>query len=227
MILNLPEHFLEDNKNYKAEVRNKILYIAWALKFEQLMYDLAFLQYGEHECYYCHKVCNNTKMTMDHVYPKNFGGVSVPENLRPVCNECNREKGDLNLREYKTLKGLKEKPRRKYRERQSAKKEKIRYEKGFDLPDEWIEMVDISDIIFPSYYKFAYGKKFMRNISFIRKYGHVSKPVILSANKVLLDGRNVYKSAQKLKLKKIPAIVLENVVANETAEESFSDKESA
>lgn len=92
MILNLPEHFSEDNKNYKAEVRNKILYITWVLKFEQLMYDLAFLMYGEHECYYCHKICNDTKMTIDHVYPKKYGGVSVPENLRPACNECNTEK---------------------------------------------------------------------------------------------------------------------------------------
>ncbi len=227
MILNLPEHFSEENKNYKAEVRNKILYIAWALNFEQLMYDLAFWMYGEHECYYCHKICNDTKMTIDHVYPKKYGGVSVPANLRPVCNECNREKGNLNLREYKTLRGLKEKSRKKYCERQGAKKEKIRYEKGFDLPDEWIEMVNMSDIIFPSYYKFVYSKKFMKNINFIKKYGHIPKPVILSSNKILLDGRNVYKSAQKLKLKKIPAIVLENVVASKASEKCFTDKESA
>lgn len=227
MILNLPEHFSEDNKNYKAEVRNKILYITWVLNFKQLMYDLAFLQYGEHECYYCHKICNDTKMTIDHVYPKKYGGVSVPANLRPVCNECNSEKGNLNLREYKTLRGLKEKSRKRYRERQGAKKEKIRYEKGFDLPDEWIEMVNMSDIIFPSYYKFVYGKKFMKDINFIKKYGHVPEPVILSSNKVLLDGRNVYNSAKKLKLKKVPAIVLENVIASKTSEKCFIDKESA
>lgn len=227
MILNLPEHFSEDNKNYKAEVRNKILYIAWVLKFEQLMYDLAFWMYGEHECYYCNKICNDTKMTIDHVYPKKYGGVSVPENLRPACNECNTEKGNLNLSEYKTLKGLKKNSRKRYRERRGAKKEKILHEKGFDLPEEWIEMVNISDIIFPSYYKFVYGKKFMKDINFIKEYGHVPKPVILSSNKVLLDGRNVYKSAQKLKLKKIPAIVLENVVASKASEKCFTDKESA
>ena len=227
MILNLPEHFSEENKNYKAEVRNKILYIAWTLNFKRLMYDLAFLQYGEHECYYCHKICNDTKMTIDHVYPKKYGDVSVPENLRPVCNECNSEKGNLNLREYKTLRGLKEKSRKRYRERQGAKKEKIRYEKGFDLPDEWIEIVNMSDIIFPSYYKFVYGKKFMKDINFIKKYGHVPKPVILSSNKVLLDGRNVYNSAKKLKLKKVPAIVLENVIASTIPEKCFTDKESA
>ena len=227
MLLNLPEHFSEDNKNYKAEVRNKILYITWVLKFEQLMYDLAFLMYGEHECYYCHKICNDIKMTIDHVYPKKYGGVSVPENLRPACNECNTEKGNLNLREYKTLKGLKKISRKRYRERRRAKKEKILHEKGFDLPEEWIEMVNISDIIFPSYYKFVYGKKFMKNISFIKEYGHIPKPVILSSNKVLLDGRYVYKSAQKLKLKKVPAIVLENVIASKTSEKCFTDKESA
>ena len=95
------------------------------------------------------------------------------------------------------------------------------------MPDEWIEMVNMSDIIFPSYYKFVYGKKFMKDINFIKKYGHVPKPVILSSNKVLLDGRNVYKSAQKLKLKKIPAIVLENVIASKASEKCFTDKESA
>lgn len=88
-------------------------------------------------------------------------------------------------------------------------------------------MVNMSDIIFPSYYKFVYGKKFMKDINFIKKYGHVPKPVILSSNKVLLDGRNVYNSAKKLKLKKVPAIVLENVIASKIPEKCFTDKESA
>ena len=67
----------------------------------------------------------------------------------------------------------------------------------------------------------------MKNINFIKKYGHIPKPVILSSNKVLLDGRNVYKSAQKLKIKKVPAIVLENVIASKIPEKCFTDKESA
>ena len=88
------------------------------------------------------------------------------------------------------------------------------YRKGFELPDEWIKMVSCSDIIFPTYCKFTLGEKYKKNMEFIKKYGHVPKPIVISSNNVILDGRIVKKSAERMGLEQIPAIILENVIAS-------------
>ena len=88
------------------------------------------------------------------------------------------------------------------------------YRKGFDLPDEWIKMVNSSDIVFPTYFKFTLGQKYKEDIEFIKEYGHVPKPIVISSNNVILDGRIVKKSAERMCLEQIPAIVLENVIAS-------------
>ena len=35
------------------------------------------------------------KFDLEHIWPKSFGGDSVPENLLPVCHGCNQQKRDL------------------------------------------------------------------------------------------------------------------------------------
>lgn len=215
MFLAFPEHFTRDTRDYKVQVRDGILYIAKTLNFERLMYDLTFWKYGDDECFYCHRKFVETKMTIDHVYPRKYGGVSVPENLRPACHKCNSQKGSMNPKEFEKFRRIKtRKTQEKYKQKCSKRKEKILYRKGFELPDEWIKMVSCSDIIFPTYCKFTLGEKYKKNMEFIKKYGHVPKPIVISSNNVILDGRIVKKSAERMGLEQIPAIILENVIAS-------------
>ena len=33
--------------------------------------------------------------TLDHMYPRRWGGVSIPDNLVPSCKNCNGDKMDM------------------------------------------------------------------------------------------------------------------------------------
>ena len=50
-------------------------------------------------CQYCG--VKNTRLTIDHVYPKSKGGKSSFENCTTSCKECNNKKGDRLCREVK------------------------------------------------------------------------------------------------------------------------------
>ena len=52
-----------------------------------------------HRCQYCGQ--SRTAMTVDHVIPKNRGGVEVWENLVCACVRCNNKKGDRTPDEAK------------------------------------------------------------------------------------------------------------------------------
>ncbi len=49
-------------------------------------------------CWYCGKA---GKMTRDHVVPKSKGGTSRHNNILPACYDCNQEKKNLSLEEYR------------------------------------------------------------------------------------------------------------------------------
>ena len=56
------------------------------------------------------------------------------------------------------------------------------------------------------------GKKYSRIKSFYKKYHHLPRPIIISSNNILLDGYLILMFAKNKGIKKVPIIVLENVI---------------
>jgi len=57
-------------------------------------FRLAIFARDGFRCVYCGDTSNETKLEIDHVFPKIAGGESKPENLVTSCIACNRSKAD-------------------------------------------------------------------------------------------------------------------------------------
>ena len=56
-------------------------------------------------CYLCGKPLHDGRpLSTDHVIPKSKGGTNHSRNLKTVHQQCNQEKGDMTLREYRRWK---------------------------------------------------------------------------------------------------------------------------
>ncbi len=66
------------------------------------------LRRDNHTCQYCG--INSTRMTIDHIIPKQKGGLDTWENLITACVECNSKKGNQSLHEAGMI--LRSKPKR-------------------------------------------------------------------------------------------------------------------
>jgi hypothetical protein len=58
----------------------------------------AYLHLSGGQCAYCH-VTEET-LTLEHIEPLALGGTNAPDNLLPVCSDCNHAKGSLSLRAF-------------------------------------------------------------------------------------------------------------------------------
>lgn len=53
----------------------------------------------EYKCQYCDKEFSSHLLTMDHVLPRKYGGVTSYENIVSACSPCNQKRGhDVNIR---------------------------------------------------------------------------------------------------------------------------------
>jgi 5-methylcytosine-specific restriction endonuclease McrA len=56
-------------------------------------------------CGYCGAIVPKKKMTVDHITPKCKGGTNDIENLMPCCGDCNRDKADMSLDQFREMRG--------------------------------------------------------------------------------------------------------------------------
>lgn len=168
--------------------------------FEKLMKDLAFEIKGRNKCYYCHEEINENEITIDHLYPRHFGGITVPNNLEPSCPVCNVRKSNMNEKEFIQWK--------KFTDEQNQKRfynEIINRKKtinGIDLPEKWLTQLQISHI-----------KIKTQDSKSKRKNSHEKCiTIVVSANNVLLTGITTFEEAKKSGIKIVTAVVLENVI---------------
>lgn len=212
MIMELPKRFSysKDKYNY-AIARDGKLIIKGSLPFEELMYDLAYSIKGKKSCYYCGR--QSKKMTIDHMFPRDYGGISITNNLIPVCAKCNSQKSNLNFYEYKIFKTLNKTEKETFRKKIYKQNEKIRYKRGFNIPKAWVETIHISRIFVRVFFDQTLykGKKYTKYTNFIKKYGKLPRPIILSRNFVLLDGFTILACAREQGITNIPVVILENV----------------
>lgn len=208
MIMELP------NKAFRIENAKLIggeLIIYNNVRFEDLMYELTYCT-KKCVCEYCRKRLTKKTRTIDHVYPRIYGGISIINNLVPTCANCNSDKNDFTHDEYLHYLKLDTIERKKYRKIIRKQRDKILYEKGFILPKKWVSYVPVILIDYKPASNNLRGKRYYRIAEFYHKYKKLPKPVILDKNMRLLDGYNLILFAKDNNIKEVPVIILENVV---------------
>lgn len=219
MIIELPSRFYSEKEEGNfARVHDGRLEIHGPWDFEKLMIELSYKMKGRTRCFYCRRRVDFNKITIDHLYPRDFGGITITSNLEPACRECNSQKSNMNQYEYGVWRTISSDNERRsyYHSVVSNKRKRIRdpnIRKGFDLPKRWIEYRRLDSIQAVKHIDNKYGNKFRRIMNFVQKNGKLPRPIVISANNMLLDGATTFNVANEMKLREVPVIVLENVVA--------------
>lgn len=215
MIIELPEKFQMASPTFKdgAYVENGILKIRRDVSFRKAMAELTYEMKGRKRCCYCKRKVSMEEMTIDHMYPQDFSGPTITNNLLPSCKKCNNEKGNLNTKQYKTFLKAKEEGRRKeFMSDIEQYHNYIRKWEEFDIPKSWITKKEISKItVLFDLEENCSNKKYKKIELYYKNYGHFQKPIIVDKNGFLLDGFLQLLYAKNNNLKNIPAIQLDNV----------------
>lgn len=205
-------YYAKDRERDYAYVSGDTLYIKGLPSWEGIAYDLSYANSGKKRCKYCGKKTRRRKMTVDHMFPRNYGGVSIPINLLPTCKECNSSKSDLNYYQYKIFRNMSKEDGNRFRRKVFRENEKLRYERGFILPRKWITTMPISEIIAREIPENGQTKKKYKKVSmFLKRYQKLPNPLVISANNFLLEGNTVYWVALEHNIQEVPVIKLENV----------------
>lgn len=214
MNIKLPKTFYySPNGEDYAYVNKGVLYIYGKVGFEALMYNLTYAIHGYQRCKYCGGRLTLEERTLDHIYPRSWGGISIPNNLLPCCKECNQSKADLTPRQFKRWRNIQDEMERK-RYYRRCHKDNVKYvQKGkFILPREWLTQYDISELIKKINFDFLEQFKIEKVKECYNRNHQFSHPIVLSSDGTLLKGtHNVY-LAKQLNIMEVPAIVLDNVV---------------
>lgn len=214
MNIRLPKqfHYKEKRGNGYAYVKKHKLIIIGPVNFESLMYKLTYEIYGDDTCRYCGAKLNRKIRTLDHMYPRAFGGISVPNNLLPACKHCNQEKMDMTFEQYKTYQSLKTPADRKIFYTRCFNKNTTQLQSGhFILNSKWIEMYDISKITSHFTFKNISPERIKEIDTYYKTYHAFPHPLIVSGNDWLFYGKHILYYAKRHKINKVSAIVLHNV----------------
>lgn len=208
MIIELPEKF---NYGNQAKIVDGILKIPSGIGMREFMYRLALANKGK-KCWYCGKKLKKENIIMDHLYPQDLGGPTIPNNLAPTCPECNHQKGNLTEKQYRNLINAPKNKKRELKSKFIARNESRKMKKGYYLPREWITTKKIDSILVTWFMNEAYtGKKYGKIETFYRQYGKLPYPIVVDRNNYLLDGFLVLIFAKNHNISNIPTIVLDNV----------------
>lgn len=221
MIIELPKSFEYQKGDGRVVVHDGIMEItSMPFGFDEIMYQLVYYQLEqlkERRCYCCGKVLKDGELTLDHYYPRNHGGISIPNNLKPCCATCNSTKSDFTLEEFERLRQIKSEYRRKVFRKKVTKRNIIGKEtRGVLIPEDWYQIQERIFCFLPTISTNRLrGSAYRRTLKEYRKYGKICKPVVISKNKVVLDGFSAFIVANDLEEQPpLPVITLENVIVN-------------
>lgn len=218
MIMELPEEFSKVyDSGWYVIIRKGVLEIHGGCNFDELMIEMAYGIKGKRRCYYCHKPVLPHKITIDHVYPRDFGGVSIINNLEPTCSRCNSCKSNFNEYEFKEWRTLSTKEQKdKFCKKIMDSKKRRKYDPnqkvGFDLPKSWVTMQRLDTIRKVTRIDNSNGRKYQRMMAFAKKHGKLPRPLVITKNNILLNGESAYGVSKELRFKVVPVIILENVM---------------
>lgn len=214
MKIQLPKTFEYHDGSTHAVVHSGVLEMT-PIEFEKTMYQLTYQLKGKVRCAYCHKVLDDSKITLDHVFPRDYGGVSIPNNLKPCCKKCNVAKNNLLPWQYRSVQRLPKKEGLKRQELYQYENLQERKRKGILIPQEWYEMRENYSVfaLITSERPFKESRKYQRVLEMYETYGRICKPIVISQNRFVLDGFATLLVAKNLGLKMpLPFITLENVI---------------
>ena len=215
MNISLPKSFsyVADSRN-RAYIRGDTLVIIGNINFDSLMYELTYATYEDDVCFYCGEKVTRKTRSLDHMYPKVWGGVSIPDNLVLSCNKCNSEKNCLTTWQY--LRWSRKRRSKKDKEevyQNMVANNAAKYHNEIILPSEW--MIDYPTAYFEDV-DLPFGKfhnKTQEKLSkFYEEHGHYPKPMIVTSNDFILQGKDILFHARLHDIDLVPVIILENVI---------------
>ena len=208
MIIELPEKF---NYGNQAKIFDGILYVPSGVSWREFMYKLTLACKGK-QCYYCGRKLKKEEITMDHLYPQDLGGPTIPNNLAPCCTECNTKKGCLTEQQFRQITSAPEDKKKEIKSRFWARNDEHKSKKGYFLPKQWIITRKVETVIVPFYLNENYtGKKYSKIGIFYEHYQKIPYPIVIDRKGFLLDGFLVLMFAKNNNIQRVPTIVLENV----------------
>lgn len=204
---------LPQNYSFKdiAKVKDEILYI-YKLGFEDLMYNLTYSIKDSSKCYYCSTPLCRDKATLDHMYPRNLGGPTLPNNLCISCADCNNTKTNMTEQDFWFYLSLSEEKQDEFIRDVTLKNHINKKWYGPIIEKDWICQEPIEKIIV--YFFFGTeipGKSYKKIEKDYKKYRHIIRPIIVDKHFKLLDGFSVLLFAKNNSISFVPTIVLENV----------------
>lgn len=213
-----------------AEVRDDKLYLYKIGDFDDVMYMLTYEIFGKDECYYCHRKlrqhetqCNNnlyfSRISIEHLIPQFFGGPTITNNMRPACTACNSRKSNMFEDEYYMYLRLLRIAKttgdatllERFKEELLVKQEKRKKGEIASLPAEWTEDRDINSIWVQYRIGQKKGDSYKKTLAEAIQYGFLIKPMLITANNVLVDGFNANLVATFLDIPRI-IIPMDNVI---------------
>ena len=215
MIIRLPENFIytTSGKQDYAYVKNGMLYIEGFVNFENLMYNLAYSIYGYGVCYYCGEELTTKNRTLDHIYPRSWGGISLPDNLRPSCKACNQKKSDMTPSQFEKFLVLESQGKENtFYQKCLRKNQKIIQSGTFILPSDWVRMYDATKLTECLSFKYLEKSKMGKLAGYYNRVHQYHHPIVVSSNDWLFKGKHILYHARKIGNPIVPAIILDNVV---------------
>lgn len=209
MIIELPEKLTFGGKT--IPVVNGVARIPISVNWRTFVYKITVDKKGK-QCWYCGKPLKKEEITMDHLYPQDLGGPTIPNNLAPCCSICNSKKGCLTEWQYRQFLNAPENKKKAIKARFAKSREYYKCKSGFFLPKGWITTREIDSIFVKMLINETYLCKQYRKIEgFYKVYGHLPYPIVVDRNNYLLDGFLVLMFAKNNNITKIPTIVIKNI----------------
>lgn len=215
MKIQLPDSFEYHERSAFAQIHNGILEMT-PMDFEKIMYQLTYRIKDTQECPYCHRKLDEKVLTLDHIFPRDYGGISITDNLVPCCKNCNCTKGNLLYDQYMHMRQLNQQSDREEWIRLCQEvNEENRRENGIIIPKQWYSLRKDYAVfsIITSEQPFQSSNKYQRILDLYNSTGKICKPIVVSQNRFILDGFMALLVAKNLGFKgPLPFITLENVI---------------
>lgn len=218
MLVELPRKYERKLNEYSfARIREGVLELKGDFNLEKIMVELAYQMRGRTECHYCHRKVKSNKITIDHMFPADFGGVTITNNLVPACATCNGNKSNMNQYEFRIWETLQTREEKKafYHKAVNRKKRQKKnpyVKKGYDIPGKWIQFIKLDYVTKVSRIWPEGSEKYKKMLTFARRAQKIPRPLVLSSNLILIDGETAYAVAKHLHFEEVPVIILDNVI---------------
>ena len=215
MIIRLPERFIYSNKKpeHPSYVENGILYMSKYANFDDLMYTITYVLKGYDRCCYCGEKLTRKNRTLDHMYPRCWGGISIPENLLPSCKLCNQYKRDMTYKQFQEWRKLESQEEKdKFYSQTLARNLSVAKRGRFVIKRKWLSSYEFEPVAKYISFNRLSDRKNQLVAAYYRNWGQYPHPVVVSSNGWVIKGLHILKHARKAKKKYVMAIVLENVV---------------